>query len=146
MIRVKDYIQFAVRFVGLGYIALWPLTAHDNGIAAYLATFNAFAVCGQSFAVVDLICDPPQLLSLSPGLHLIGMLSAAYVMSRLLLRKLCRRSQGRRPVRGPTATSDPAPQPTVPLSQSLRHRFTQQPPPPRAVRPRSHFGLRGAPH
>lgn len=28
MNRVKDYIRFAVWFSGLGYIALWPLTAH----------------------------------------------------------------------------------------------------------------------
>ncbi len=34
MNRVKDYVQFAVWFVGLGYMALWPLTAHDHGIAA----------------------------------------------------------------------------------------------------------------
>jgi hypothetical protein len=39
MNRVKDYVQFAVRFVGLGYLALWPVTAHDNGIAALGAAF-----------------------------------------------------------------------------------------------------------
>ncbi len=43
MNRVKEYMQFAVWFVGLGYMALWPLTAHDNGIA----TLGAALICGS---------------------------------------------------------------------------------------------------
>lgn len=29
MNRVRDYMGFALWFLGLGYMALWPLTAHD---------------------------------------------------------------------------------------------------------------------
>ncbi|MCF8477285.1 MAG: hypothetical protein K9G60_09650 [Pseudolabrys sp.] len=142
MNRVKDHIRFAVWFVGLGYIALWPLTKHDSSIVAYFATFHVFAVCGQSSAVVDLICDPPQPLRLSPGLDLIGMLSAACVAVRLLLRHLRRLRQGRVAM----ARREPAPYPVAQPSQARRHRFAPEPPPARAVRPRAHFGLRGVPH
>ncbi len=34
MNRVLDYMGFALWFLGLGYMALWPLTAHD---ALYLS-------------------------------------------------------------------------------------------------------------
>ncbi|MDO8878702.1 MAG: hypothetical protein Q8M24_17485 [Pseudolabrys sp.] len=104
MNRVREYIKFAVCFSGLGYIVLWPLTAHDA-------------------------------LHLSPGLHLAGMTSSAWVLFTLVLRPLRRRFRGRavKPIPSPLAR--------------LRLGKKRAPPPPRRyVQPRSHFGLRNAPH
>ena len=78
MNRVKDYIQFAVCFAGVGYIVLWPLTAHDSAIAASTASL----ICGGDFPG-DAICRLPHPLTLSPGLHLLGLVSALAVCARL---------------------------------------------------------------
>ncbi len=132
MNRVKDYIQFAVGFVGVGYIVLWPLTAHDNGIAPLEAAF----ICGHSFGLTDLICHPPHVLRLSPGLHLIGSISVAFIGLRVLFRRLYRR---RAPAGDRTALPSAAR-----IITALRQPLAQKPMPPlRRVKPRSHFGLRG---
>lgn len=73
-------------------------------------------------------------LHMSPGLHLVGMMAASGVLLCLLLRPLRRWRRAR-------ATGADAPQPAVHL-QLLR----KPPPPLRYVRPRTHFGLRNAPH
>ena len=110
MNRVRDYINFAVWFSGLGYIALWPLTAYDA-------------------------------LHLSPGLHLAGMTSLACVAIGLVLRPLRRRLRLR------AAAPAPVKRPLVALDRlRLGRRAAPAPPPRRYVRPRSHFGLRNAPH
>ena len=78
-------------------------------------------------------------LQLSPGLHLVGMMAASGVAICLLLRPLRRRWRRARA----TDAADAAPQPVVQL------RLLRKPPPPpphRYVRPRTHFGLRKAPH
>ncbi len=138
MNRVKDYIRFTVWFVGLGYVALWPLTVHDNGVAVIAA-----ALCGQSLAPMDLVCASAPALRLSPGLHLLGQMSAFCVFVRLLLRPLRRfrivRKDGAAP--GPSVPSAPAVR-----WPDIHRRNHDAAPPPRAVRPRRHFGLRGAPH
>jgi hypothetical protein len=109
MNRVGEYIRFAVWFTGLGYIALWPLTAH-----------------------VDVA------LNLSPGLHLAGMASSGCVLICLVLRPLRRRKRARA-----DAAAALTPQAIV---QSRIGKGSATPAPPRRyVRPRSHFGLRGAP-
>lgn len=79
-------------------------------------------------------------LQLSPGLHLVGMLAASGVAICLLLCPFLRRWRRAR-VTG-AAASAPATQPAVHL------RLLRKPPPPprRYVRPRTHFGLRNAPH
>lgn len=115
MNRVGEYIRFAVCFSGVGYLVLWPLTAHGDGFAALGLSF----VCGQPFALAEFVCGSRPALHLSPGLHLAGMMSSTCVLICLVLRPL-RRWRGR-------AAGERAPTPR------------------RYVRPRSHFGLRGAP-
>jgi hypothetical protein len=131
MNRVGEYIRFAVWFSGLGYIVLWPMTAHDDGIAA--ASF----ACGQPFALADFICGPRAGLHLSPGLHLAGMMSSAFVVACLALRPL-RRRRARAAGKGAQSV-----QATIRLRLGKK---SAPPPPHRYVRPRSHFGLRNAPH
>jgi hypothetical protein len=148
MNRVKDYLQFTVWFVGLGYLALWPLTAHDNGMAAFGAAF----ICG-GHSLINMICDPAHALRLSPGLHLIGTMSAACVIVRLLLRQWCHwRWQRCAPTGAAADEGNPAER--NPATGLRANRWSAKlgrpsaPPslPLRAVRPRTHFGLRGAPH
>lgn len=128
MNRVKDYCLFAVCFAGLGYIALWPVTEHDGTIAA----FEASLICGGRF-LTDAICRLPQPLTLSPGLHLIGLLSALAVVMRYVLRRLARWRPARAVPPAPTAIDIP------PARAAPRDRL-------RSVKPRRQFGLRGLPH
>jgi hypothetical protein len=126
MNRVRDYLQFAVCFAGIGYIVLWPLTAHEGAIAG----LEASMICGGRL-LTDAICRLPQPLTLSPGLHLIGFVSALAVVAHCILRRLMR-------LRAPPAdaarvVSRPA------MAAALREK-------PRPVKPRRQFGLRGVPH
>ena len=135
MNRVGEYIRFATWFSGLGYMVLWPMTAQDDGIAA--VSFACGQPFAQSFAIADFICGPRAGLHLSPGLHLAGMMSSAFVVACLALRPLLRR---RARAAGKGAQ-------TLPAIIHLRIGKKSAPPPPhRYVRPRSHFGLRNAPH
>ncbi len=131
MNRVQDYSRFAVWFTGIGYIVLWPMTAQDGGIAAMPL------VCGQAFTLSDFICAPRVGLPLSPGLHLVGMMSLTFVVMCLALRPL--RSLRMRMRNKGSQT---------PLSiVRIRIGKRRAPPPPRRyVPPRSHFGLRSPPH
>ena len=147
MNRVIEYIRFAVWFVGLGYIVMWPLTAHDNA----LVQLEASLVCGRTFGLKDLMCDPHAVLHLSPGLHLIGLLAAIGVVLRLLLRRFLRAPL-------PATGESPSPALAVRMAATLERSFGrpsghafgpafgQKPLPPlRTVKPRAHFGLRDAP-
>ena len=129
MNRVRDYFGFATWFLGLGYIVLWPLTAHDDG----LALLDFLSVCDRHFVVAELICASHGALQLSPGLHLVGMVAAAGVLLGLLLRPIRRWLRTRATVNR--------------LGSMLprRHTARRAPPPRRYVKPRSQFGLRGAP-
>lgn len=143
MNRVRDYIQFAVWFVGLGYIVLWPLTARDNDIAK----LSAYWACGdEPSEQVNWLCNPSHALHLSPGLHLVGLMSAICVIARVLMHRLCR---SRRPP-GAEATA-PAIASRIPMLLQRPARAPQparQEPrsPVRSVRSRKYFGLRGVPH
>lgn len=128
---VRDYVGFAVRFVGLGYMALWPLTAAGEGVADVDLSF----LCGGTFAP----CHWSPALHLSPGLHIAGTLSAAFVLLLLLLRPLRRWWQNR------TATAKIA-GPDIIARLKLVRRPRPAPLPRRYVPRRSEFGLRGAPH
>ncbi|MDI1346807.1 MAG: hypothetical protein PSV22_22330 [Pseudolabrys sp.] len=134
MNRVHDYIGFAVRFLGFGYMALWPLTAADGGFAA----FDLSSLCDRPFAL-DALCQLSPAWHLSPGLHLAGTTSAAYVLMALALRPL------RRWRRNGAAGAGNA-RPDIGARLKLVRRPPPPPPPRRYVRPRSQFGLRGAPH
>lgn len=127
MDRLKDYVGFAVRFAGLGYIVLWPLTTPN----AAGQLFGASIVC-RAHSLLDWLCNLSHPLTLPPALHVIGMLSAVSVTVRMLFIAL-RRSR----------RIDAAPAPGAPETGS-------QPPPRRnfrrpavPVKPRSEFGLRG---
>jgi hypothetical protein len=126
MNRVRDYIQFAVCFAGIGYIVLWPFTAHDDAIAA----FGASLICGGNF-MADAFCRLPHPLTLSPGLHLIGLFSALAVVARCVLLRLARLRPARRA--SPVAAA-------VVLRPRMSPALTER---PRPVKPRRQFGLRG---
>ncbi len=115
MDRCKDYIRFAVWFVGLGYMALWLLTAHGIG--------------GIGFGVA---------WTLPPTLHAIGLLAAAYVVLRALSMPI-RHWRARR-----AAAVVPAITPEFAAARLWSPRW-KAPAGLQAVNPRSHFGLRGAP-
>jgi len=134
MNRVHDYIGFAVRFLGIGYMALWPLTAADGGFTAFDMSF----LCVGSSAL-DALCRLNPALQLSPGLHLIGTSSAAYVLGALALRPLRRWRRSR------AAAANMA-GPDILARLKLVRRPRPGPAPRRYVPPRSQFGLRGAPH
>ena len=143
MNRVRDYVQFAVWFTGLGYIALWPLTARDNDIARLSADF----VCGDApLRHVDWICNPSYALHFSPGLHAIGMISAVCVVVRVLAHHLrrSRRLPGVEATAPEIASRMPAVlQPPVRAPRPARREPMSSFHP---VRPRKEFGLRGVPH
>jgi len=131
--RVGDYCRFAVRFVGLGYIVLWPLATPDPfGLAGY---------CRRDAPLWHFFCHWPHLLNLTPGLHLIGIFCTGVLGVHLLLRAAAhwRRARARR--------ADAALAFNARLPAALM-RTPQRPPfraPLRKVKPRSHFGLRAAP-
>jgi hypothetical protein len=134
MNRVHDYIGFAVRFLGIGYMALWPLTAADGGFSALDMSF----LCVRPSAL-DALCQLNPALQLPPGLHLIGTSSAACVLGALALRPLRRWRRNR-------AAAANMPGPAIVARLKLVRRPPPAPPPRRYVPPRSQFGLRGAPH
>jgi hypothetical protein len=134
MDRVRAYINFAVWFIGLGYIVLWPLTVHDSGIATLEASF----ICGgRSFAQLDMLCNPAYPLRLSPGLHLVGLVSVVCIVLRLLLRQV------RRSRRALIALTPRTLATRIPAALRSRKKPVC---PPRLIKPRKHFGLRGIPH
>ena len=129
MNRARDYINFAVKFVGFGYIVLWPLSvANTSG-----DVFGAAFVCGGRLgAAVSHLCGLPHPFRLSLGLHVVGALFAALAL------------RARRKPR-----EDAAPSAAVPVAvvKPRKARFHLRPPPtPRKLgRPRQEFGLRGVP-
>ena len=134
---VRDYVGFAVRFVGAGYMALWPLTAPGDGFLLP----DLSLLCGGALVPADVLCRWSPALHLSPGLHIAGTLSAAFVLMLLtlrLLRLLRRVRRNEPPDIGPA-------KPDIAARLKLKRR-PPAPPPRRYVPRRSQFGLRGAPH
>jgi len=131
--RFKDYLGFAVGFIGIGYIALWPLAA--SGYGGKL--FGASILCSGSGAhllglnVLGAVCHWKHPLTLSPTLHVMGFSAAIATGLRLLYRSLHRYMQAR-------AVAVPELSIEVPSAIAPRH----QPLP--SLPPRRHFGLRGA--
>jgi hypothetical protein len=97
--------------------------------------YISFAVwfAGLGYIVLWLFGSPGQ-LALSPGLHAVGVAAAMFVPVRLLVRAV-----GRRRHRAQTASRPRKP------AAVLRQPRRKAAYPPRAVKPRSHFGLRGMP-
>lgn len=137
MNRVRDYINFAVKFVGFGYIALWPVSvAGTSG-----RVFGASVVCGGRFGVVfDHLCRLPHLLRLNPGLHIVGALFAALALLHLITLVV----RPRRRLPDDAAATAGRPVSAVKL-KTPRFRFRPLPPPRKFARPRKEFGLRGVP-
>jgi hypothetical protein len=125
--RVADYCGFAVRFIGLGYLVLWPFSTPDP--------FGLVQFCRPDTPFRYLFYHWPQFVHLTPGLHLIGILCAGYLAIRLLFRRRARASHANGALT-PSA-SDPAT-----LAGALRRAPLVKPPP--KVKPRSEFGLRGS--
>lgn len=87
MNRLRDYARFAVWFVGLGYMAIWPLSANGTGGAM----FGAPILCHASAPfVLGMLCHAPHPLKLPPAMHALGLLSAVAVALWLLCRALRR--------------------------------------------------------
>jgi hypothetical protein len=138
MNRIKDYTGFAIRFTGVGYIALWPLSSPSpNG-----DLFGAPLICRDgSFALVDFLCHSPHPLQLSISLHAVGFLAALFVITQFSLRTIlrARRKRARTTVNASTlAARLPA--------KVLRPRRQKPIGPQHPVKPRAQFGLRGMPH
>lgn len=119
MDRAKDHICFAIWFVGISYMALWPLALP----------------CGLATESWRDLCQSHEALMLSPGLHLTGGAAACCVTLRvllLLLRRLLR------------MLLPPAVQRTARWQKfsALLRLGCDVPAPPRWVPPRRDFGLR----
>ncbi len=127
MNRFWDYFGFAVWFIGLGYIVMWPLTMSDFGQTASAAT-----ICGGGALPPGLLCDSARGLMLPPGLHLAGGLAAIFVTLRLLTMAIKRAIRG-----GKAPAVTPA---VVPPAQGRAPRRSLS-----RIKPRTHFGLRGSP-
>jgi hypothetical protein len=126
--RVRDYCGFAIRFVGLGYIVLWPVTAP--------ASLMQSGPGRASAPLWHYLCHGPHVFSLPPGLHLIGMVCVACLAVRMIMRPLARRRQGEQRAVMPAARLSAA------VPRQPRHKPLG---PHRTVKPRSQFGLRGMP-
>ncbi len=133
MNRIKDYAGFVGWFAGLGYIVLWPITAADLGGKPFGASIFCYEGAPR---VTDFLCNSAQPLHMPPGLHVIGFLSAAFVTIKLLLRAI------RRARRSAISPVSPAMRIPAALTQGPRQKPAPRRPP---VKPRTHFGLRGAP-
>jgi len=147
MDRVKDYICFIVWFVGLSYVALWPMAVPDM-VIHWLSTGEPIArgCGGLSIGSLRELCQVHAAAALSPGLHLIGMLAAFWVTARLmaLLILMVTRVLLWRAVIDPLAPARFRAALRRPL-MLLTSRRWRRPQPPRYVPPRREFGLRGPP-
>ena len=113
MNRCKDYICFVAWFTGLSYMALWPLTAHGIGGIGLGAAWK-----------------------LTPTLHAVGVMAAAFVTLRMLAMAFNRwRGPRQAPPLSPLAVARLRPRP----------QRWKAPPGTQAAKPRDQFGLRRLP-
>ena len=135
MNRCKDYFGFAVWFAGIGYVVLWPLAADGNGGSL----FGASIVCGHGAGgIMATLCQWPHPLALPLGLHVMGVAAAALLAARLSCLAL-RRLRPRASVIPAAALNARLPG-AIPQEARNKPAFAA-----RAVKPRTHFGLRGTP-
>jgi hypothetical protein len=139
MNRFQDYLCFAVRFAGLGYIVLWPVSTPAHG-----ELFGTSLICtGKTADVFALICRMPHPLQMSIGLHAAGALCAVLATLHILLRLIGRARRRRRRLSAVPAVSPVAVVP--PPAPKSRLRWRHLPPPRKLLQARSQFGLRGMP-
>ena len=133
MNRVREYSGFAVWYAGLGYFVLWPLSSPDPSGRR----FGASILCGDDGpGPLEFLCSSAHPLTLPPTLHAVGFLAALVVVAQLVLRAVRRWRQA------PGAEALEA-APTAPRSAAPAPAWRNPDRP--SVKPRSHFGLRGAP-
>ena len=135
MNRLTDYLGFSVRFAGLGYIALWPVSTPADG-----DVFGASYLCRGA---LNLICGLPHPLQLGIGLHAAGALCAVAATLHLLAGGVLRVRRRRAPAAG--APPEPPAKAATSPAPRLRPNRRPMPPPRKITEPRSHFGLRGVP-
>jgi len=137
MNRIREYTGFAIGYLGLGYIVLWPLSGADHSGQP----FGASLVCGDtSWLLLDFICHSEHRLQMSPSLHALGLMSTSLVTLRVLFYALKRTRRAVIP-------------PAVDISMMLARLPKMNSPPRRTrppaqravVKPRAQFGLRGVP-
>jgi len=133
MNRILDYVNFAMWLLGSGYIVLCLLTLLDHA-----APFAASPIC--SVSPLAWLCHLPHPPTLPPGLRLIGVFAAAWICLRLALRAITRLRHARAYRAGKVSALNARTQAAV--LRPPRHKMI---PPLRQVKPRNHFGLRGAP-
>jgi hypothetical protein len=139
MDRCRDYLRFAIRFTGLGYILLWPLSTPDRG-----NLFGASLLCaGRS--LLDIVCRLPHPLHFGVGLHATGALCALLALASFAFGAV-RRSRRRGCPATPAGASTPTSAAAAIGPAPKRARRRTLPPPRRDVPPRTQFGLRGVPH
>jgi hypothetical protein len=132
MNRVQDYAGFTVRLLGIGYVVLWPFTAMPQSGAP----LGAAHVC--AVPPLQYLCDMPHPLALPPVFHVIGCAAAGWLAVRFSLRALGRWRRARA-ARACAARALTARIPAV----ALRLPRLKPAVPPRTVKARTHFGLRG---
>lgn len=138
MNRARDYINFAVKFVGLSYVVLWPVSV--TGTSGNV--FGAAVVCGGRLgAAMDHLCRLPHLLRLNLGLHFVGAVFAVLAVLHIAARTV----RSRRPPSVGGAAAATAASVAAVKPKMTRFRFRPLPPPRKLGGPRKEFGLRGVP-
>jgi predicted lipid-binding transport protein (Tim44 family) len=128
MQRLKDYAGFGVWFLGLGYILMWTFAGPLNWPFDRLPGETAGRFCGgQAGGWLPGLCALAHPQTLSPPVHLVGLLAAITVLVRLLLIAL------RKPASSSAATAPGSP------SRGWR----RPEPTVKKIKSRDHFGLRG---
>jgi hypothetical protein len=125
--RLGDCCGFVVRSFGIGYLALWPLACAAPVVG----------LC-RSAPFLPFVCAVPRFFfGLPPALHLIGLACVVGLAVRVVSRSIARwrRQWSHRAVM--LAARGDAPTQRARAERSLAAL-------PR-VKPRTHFGLRGAP-
>lgn len=135
MQRVRDYLNFAISFAGLGYVVVWPVTSPDfDG-----HRFGIAILCRDGAAgLLARLCDSSHAVTLPPLLHVLGFVAALIVIARVFFYVLRRsRQMSGNPEVDTSAVIERRPGTLTAMWRKPPHRL-------RPVKPRAQFGLRGA--
>lgn len=136
MKQIRDYAKFAVWFAGFGYLTSWLIAAPDFAAERFgIAWFCQ----GGSMGPLGPQCGSAQAPTLPLVVHVLGIMCAAIVATRLLSHILKRSRRTRaNPAIDISAFLRPSPEPCPPARRPPRR-------PLRKAHPRAEFGLRGLP-
>jgi len=140
MNKASEYANFAGWFAGLGYVALWPLTASGQSGKP----FGASVLCDGS-ALTGWLCPSAQPLRLPEGLHALGAAAALFVAVRIAILAIGRIRRQPPPAMVDVPPSEVPIVPIAPAPAAVARNRRPAPPPRRPVKPRKHFGLRNVP-